>query len=121
MRRLFWLTVGAGLGAWGLHKAQVKAQRIARSMTPQNIAIRTSDRVRLFAEDVRTGMAEREAQLREAIAADLGVDSAGLNYPDEHVVPDARGPGGLRKGAGRRVVRARYTIIDSTENDKDGP
>jgi len=107
MRRVFWLTVGAGLGAWGLHKAQVKAQRLARSMTPQNIAIRTSDRLRVFTDDVRIGMAEREAQLRAAIAAD-------------QEVPDARDPGELRRGVRRRVLRARYTIIDSTDNEKDG-
>ena len=104
MRRLFWLGVGAGLGAWGLHKAQVKAQRFARRMTPQSIAVRTGDRMRLFAADVREGMAIREGQLRAAIEADLEV-------------PGARDPAELRQGARRRVLKARYTIID---NEKDG-
>lgn len=105
MKRLFWLAVGAGLGAWSLHKAQVKAQRIARSLTPQNLAVRAGSKAlqagssatglfRGFAEDVREGMREREAELREAIALDQG--------------PEDRP---------RRVLKARYMIID---DDKDG-
>jgi hypothetical protein len=106
MKRLFWLAVGAGLGAWLLHKAQLKAQRIARSLTPQNLAVRAGNkalqvgsgatgRFRGFAEDVREGMREREAELREAIAID---QAAAEDRP-------------------RRVLKARYMIID---NDKDG-
>ena len=108
MKRLFWLAVGAGLGAWSLHKAQVKAQRIARSLTPQSLAVRAGNkalaagnhatgRFRGFAEDVREGMREREAQLREAIAMDQ-------EPPEGESRP-------------RRVLKARYMIID---NDKDG-
>lgn len=107
MKRLFWLTVGAGLGAWSLHKAQVKAQRIAQSLTPQSIAVRAgnkavqagssaSGRVRGFAEDVVSGMREREEQLREAVA----LDQSDLEQPEP-----------------RRVLKARYMIID---DDKDG-
>ena len=117
MKRVFWLTVGAGLGAWSLHKVQVKTTQLKRSLTPQSIAVRTGDRgklaaegtgnrVRTFAEDVREGMREREAELRAAVQADLET-------------PDARDPAELRAQPRRRIVRARYTIIDN-HDDKDG-
>jgi hypothetical protein len=106
MKRLFWLTLGAGLGAWGLHKAQVKTQQLARNLTPQSLAVRARDRavdaggraggrLRAFAADVRIGMAEREAELREAVELDT-------------VTPE---------GTRRRVLRAQNMIIN---DDKDG-
>ncbi len=109
MKRLFWLTLGAGLGAWSLHKAQVKAQRLARSMTPQSLAVRAGNaavqagnhatgRFRGFAEEVRAGMREREAQLRAAVELDQGTLDRSDLQP-------------------RRVLKARYMIID---DDKDG-
>jgi hypothetical protein len=52
----------------------------------------------VFTRDVRVGMADREAQLREAIELD-------------RVLPEPR------DARSRRVLRARYTIID---DDKDG-
>jgi hypothetical protein len=109
MKRLFWLAVGAGLGAWSLHKVQAKAQRIARGLTPQSLAVRAGNaavhagnsatgRFRDFADEVRTGMREREAELREAIELD-------------QAPPDRPGL------APRRVLKARYMIIN---DDKDG-
>lgn len=105
MRRLFWLTVGAGTGVW----ATRKVTRIARQLTPQSIAGRATtrahgagDRLRLFAQDVKVETRNREQQLREAIEAD-----------------QAPGPGPVPDSAPRRILKARYTIIDE-DNDKDG-
>jgi hypothetical protein len=94
MRRLFWLSVGAGLGIYGMRRAS----RLARSLTPQNVAVRAGDRLRMFTHDVRLGMQDREEQLREAIELD-------------RVVPEPR------QDSPRRVLRARYAIID---DEKDG-
>ncbi|MEO3785134.1 DUF6167 family protein [Actinocorallia sp. B10E7] len=77
MKRLFWLTVGAGTALY----AQRRAMRFARSLAPENLAVRavenavktgstTGDRLRAFAEEVRLNMAEREAELNEAIRLD---------------------------------------------------
>jgi hypothetical protein len=81
VKRLFWITVGAGAGIY----AQRRVVKLARKLTPQNIAVQAvtnarrgatktggevTGRVRTFTEEVRAGMAEREAELREAIALD---------------------------------------------------
>ncbi|WP_106398979.1 DUF6167 family protein [Actinocorallia populi] len=77
MKRLFWLTVGAGTALY----AQRRAMRFARSLAPENLAVRavenavktgstTGDRLREFADEVRAHMAEREAELNEAIRLD---------------------------------------------------
>jgi hypothetical protein len=95
MKRLFWLSVGAGVGAYGMRRVS----RFARSLTPQNVAVRAGDRLRIFTEDVRLGMQDREDQLREAIELD-------------RAMPDPR-----KEHPSRRVLKARYTIID---DEKDG-
>jgi len=77
VKRIFWLTVGAGTALY----AQRKAMRFARGLAPENLAVRavenavrtgstTGDRLRAFAEEVRAHMAEREAELNEAIHLD---------------------------------------------------
>ncbi|GGO82364.1 DUF6167 family protein [Wenjunlia tyrosinilytica] len=67
-RRLFWLVAGIAIGTWGT----TKVNRAARKLTPEGIAEtavgRAADlggQVRRFAQDVRTGMAEREAELKK--------------------------------------------------------
>ncbi|MEO5874603.1 MAG: hypothetical protein ABIQ26_06340, partial [Streptosporangiaceae bacterium] len=67
----------AGAGLY----VQRRVVKLARSLTPQNIAVQAvtnaaktggevGGRVRTFTEEVRVGMAEREAELREAVALD---------------------------------------------------
>jgi hypothetical protein len=106
MRRLFWLSVGAGAGIYATHRVKRRVERIARAWSPEGVAARAvtagqgaGGRLRLFALDVRTEMRAREAQLREAAEMD-------------------QAPPGLEGPARRRVLRApRYTIID---DEKDG-
>ncbi|WP_019634490.1 DUF6167 family protein [Actinomadura atramentaria] len=105
MRRLFWLSVGAGAGVYATHRVKRRVERFARAWSPEGVAARAVEtgqgagrRLRDFASDVRVGMAEREEELRAAVRLDQA--------PPE---PDA-----VRRG---RVLRARYTIID---DDKDG-
>ncbi|MGK5529257.1 DUF6167 family protein [Streptomyces sp. URMC 129] len=69
-RRAFWFTTGAAAGVW----ATTKVQRTLRRFTPESLAARAADRAvaaghraRLFALDVRAGMAERESELNEAL------------------------------------------------------
>ncbi|MFC5746693.1 DUF6167 family protein [Actinomadura rugatobispora] len=106
MRRLFWLSVGAGAGVYATHRVKRRVERFARSLSPEGVAARAvtaghgaGDRLRNFADDVRTEMRAREAELREAVEMD-------------QAPPEPDGP------ARRRILRApRYTIID---DDKDG-
>ncbi|MFF5264096.1 hypothetical protein ACFY4C_34650 [Actinomadura viridis] len=104
MRRLFWLSVGAGAGIYATHRVKRRVEHIARTLSPESVAARAvtagqgaGDRLRDFAHDVRTEMRAREAELREAVEMD-------------QAPPELDGPR-------RRVLRARYTIID---DDKDG-
>jgi hypothetical protein len=75
MRRLFWLGIGLALGALIFRKLT----QVAEKLTPTGIARSLSDSlrdlaaaVRDFAEDVRAGMTEHEASLREAAELDGG-------------------------------------------------
>jgi len=72
-RRTFWFTTGAAAGVW----ATTKVNRKIRQLTPESLALRAADRaieaghrVRDFALDVRDGMAQREAELGEALGLD---------------------------------------------------
>lgn len=69
MRRLLWLGVGLAVGALVFRAMSKKAQ----SFTPAGIAgsaresaIGVLDSVRSFVDDVRDGMAEREAEIHAA-------------------------------------------------------
>ncbi|GHF39235.1 hypothetical protein GCM10010218_20640 [Streptomyces mashuensis] len=69
-RRTFWFTTGVAAGVW----ATTKVNRKLAKLTPESLALQAADRavlagrkVKLFALDVRDGMAHREAALRDAL------------------------------------------------------
>ncbi len=69
-RRTFWFTAGAAAGVW----ATTKVNRKIRQLTPESLAaqaahkaIGAGHRLKDFALDVRDGMAQREAELGEAL------------------------------------------------------
>lgn len=113
MKRLFWLSVGAGAGVY----ATRRVSRFVHSWSPEGIAARAGgagDRLRLFGSDVLVGMREREQQLREAVELDRSATAI---------------EGG--RGGSRRVLRAPYTVVDTgdatsyhdhddTDDKKDG-
>ena len=73
MRRVFWVALGATAGILVFRKVT----RTAEALTPVGIAESLAeglailgDAVRDFGEDVRAGMAEREAVLVEALGID---------------------------------------------------
>ncbi len=84
MKRIFWLGLGIAVGALVVRAVTKRA----RSLTPGGLAasVREStagfaESVRTFVDDVRDGMAEREAQIREAIEEGLVLDED--LYPEE--------------------------------------
>ncbi|MFE0177909.1 DUF6167 family protein [Streptomyces sp. NPDC059002] len=97
-RRTFWFTAGAAAGVW----ATTKVNRKLKQLTPESLAAQAANkaleaghRLKDFALDVRDGMAEREAELGEAL---------GMN---DH--PDAELP-----------AQRRFAVIEnhsSTKND----
>ncbi|MER7275963.1 hypothetical protein ABT369_16030 [Dactylosporangium sp. NPDC000244] len=77
MRRLLWLGIGLAVGALVVRAVAKKAQ----AFTPQGIAASARDGavgiaagVRNFVDDVRDGMAEREAEIQAAFADGLTLD-----------------------------------------------
>ncbi|MEU6576416.1 hypothetical protein [Streptomyces sp. NPDC046805] len=73
-RRTFWFTTGVAAGVW----ATTKVNRKLKQLTPENLAAsaankaletgqRLKDRAIDFALDVRDNMAQREAELEDAL------------------------------------------------------
>ena len=66
MRRLFWVAVGATAGVYAVRKVQ----KTMHAYSPSGMVEKAEGlgwSVRAFAHEVRAGMAEREAELREAL------------------------------------------------------
>ncbi|MGL4173437.1 MAG: DUF6167 family protein [Actinomycetota bacterium] len=71
MRRLFWAGLGAAIGVFAVRKVTKTAQ----SYTPRGLAHGLSDMgagLREIADSVREAMAERDAELRQALGVDEG-------------------------------------------------
>jgi hypothetical protein len=66
MRRLFWVAVGAAAGVYAVRKVQKTLHAYSASGLAER-AGGVGDSLRLFADEVRAGMAEREAELRDAL------------------------------------------------------
>ncbi|HEU0131426.1 MAG TPA: hypothetical protein VFQ85_10610 [Mycobacteriales bacterium] len=84
IRRAFWTSLGIGLGATAGVLVARQLRRTREALTPSGIAgafagamSGLTDAIRDFGADVRAGMAEREAELNDA----LGFE--GDPYPDE--------------------------------------
>ena len=70
MSRLLWFVAGAGAGAYAL----TRARRAAEVLTPDGLSDRLaglSVGARLFGEEVREGMAEKENQVRHNVGLAL--------------------------------------------------
>jgi hypothetical protein len=77
MKRLLWLGIGLAVGALVVRAVSRKA----RAFTPGGIAAAAQESafgvvegVRTFVSDVRDGMAEREADIRAALAEGIELD-----------------------------------------------
>ena len=92
-RRTFWFTTGVAAGVW----ATTKVNRKLKQLTPESLAAtaankaietghRLKDRAVGFALDVRDNMAQREAELEEA----LGIQESTPNFPRPGGSPPSR-------------------------------
>ncbi|MEU3355487.1 DUF6167 family protein [Streptomyces sp. NPDC037389] len=87
-RRTFWFTTGVAAGVW----ATTKVNRKLAKLTPESLALQAADRaviagrkVKLFALDVRDGMADREAALKDALGLSVAPPE-----PDRRALPEQR-------------------------------
>ncbi len=79
MSRVVWFAAGAASGVYGV----VRAKRLLYHLTPDGIAGRMAALgvgLRMFADEVQTGMAEGEAQLRGR----LRLDAPGTRMIEAH-------------------------------------
>jgi hypothetical protein len=70
MSRALWFAAGAGVGVYAI----TKARRAAEALTPEGLADRLaglSVGARIFRDEVRAGMAEKENDLRERVGLAL--------------------------------------------------
>ncbi|MBY8879884.1 DUF6167 family protein [Actinacidiphila acidipaludis] len=86
-RRMFWFLTGAVTGVW----ATVKVNRAVRRLSPDSLAATAADRaletgarLRLFARDVRAGMAQREGELHDALGLKVHDQPPALPAAEEH-------------------------------------
>jgi hypothetical protein len=73
MRRLFWLAMGVTIGALIVRKLSAAAQKLTPGGMAGSVSHALGDlagSVRDFSQDVRSAMAEREAELREGAGLD---------------------------------------------------
>lgn len=71
MRRLFWVALGAGVGALVVYRVSKAAQAYTPEGMGRSLA-GAADALRDLADAVREGMAEREQELRVALGVDAG-------------------------------------------------
>jgi hypothetical protein len=72
-RRLFYIALGATAGVLIVRKASQVAERFTPSGMSQGVAGALGglgDAIRSFGDEVRMGMAEREAELRDGLGLD---------------------------------------------------
>ncbi|MBA2946255.1 DUF6167 family protein [Streptomyces himalayensis] len=93
-RRTFWFTAGAAAGVW----ATTKVNRKLKQLTPESLAaqaankaIEAGHKLKDFALDVRDGMAQREAELDEALGLNAGTES-GLPAPRVIAIENRNNP-----------------------------
>ena len=99
--RGIWFVAGAGAGVY----AVVRARRVAEALTPEGLHDRLAGLQlgwQLFSDEVRTGMAEKETELRDRLL--LGLDGAPAQSPA--LPPGSSGPG---KHAAPPPLRAQGT------------
>jgi hypothetical protein len=75
VRRLFWLGIGLALGALIFRKLSQAAERLTPSSlvhAATGLVSELAEAIRDFSADVREGMVEHEASLREAAELDGG-------------------------------------------------
>ena len=79
MGRLFWIALGAAAGIYAVRKITQTAHAYSPQGLSEGLTATVSDfgeAFREFADAVREGAAEREAELRAALAGDVDPTSA---------------------------------------------
>lgn len=86
MKRIIWLIIGIAVGVYAVTRLKKRVQVLAPE-SMQESAAKFAAAVRLFGDQVREGMDEREAELRDS----LGIDTNSAMPPAPPTThPDTR-------------------------------
>ncbi|WP_370619547.1 DUF6167 family protein [Mumia qirimensis] len=89
--RVLWFVAGTTAGVYGTFRAR----RLAYRLTPSGLADQVAAwqvGARTFAEEVRAGMAEREAEIAEQLGLPSGVDAGPRSLDALRTVPHSAAP-----------------------------
>lgn len=80
-KRLFWLLFGLVLGVWVVTRLRSRARQLSPAGV-SNAVDKLADAVRDFGDEVRAGMDQREAELRDALGLDAQGNTQKVEYGD---------------------------------------
>ncbi|MFJ9177220.1 DUF6167 family protein [Streptomyces sp. NPDC102360] len=115
-RRTFWFTAGAAAGVW----ATTKVNRKIKQLTPESLAAQAANKaveaghkLKDFALDVRDNMAEREAELGDALGINEQPDPAKLPQSRFAVIQNTFNPNTKQP---KYLENTRYSINNRNED-----
>jgi hypothetical protein len=100
IKRLFWVGLGVAVGVVAVRQLTKAAQSYSpagMASSARNSAAGLIDSMRDFVTDVRAAMAEREDQIREAIAQGVAIDDLATDADDADDWDDTFGSEGYRR------------------------
>ena len=80
-KRIFWLLFGVVLGVYVVTRLRSRARQLSPAGV-SNAVDKLADAVRDFGEEVRAGMDQREAELRDALGLDTQGNTQKVEYGD---------------------------------------
>ncbi len=83
MKRILWLIIGVAVGVYAVTRLKKRAQQLAPDGLQQS-AEKVASAIRLFGDEVRAGMAERETELRDALGIDQAADQKNSTQREDY-------------------------------------
>ena len=80
-KRLFWLLLGLVLGVYAVTRLRSRARQLSPAGVSSAVD-KLADAVRDFGDEVRAGMDQREAELRDALGLDAQGNAQKVEYGD---------------------------------------
>ncbi|MFZ3571742.1 DUF6167 family protein [Streptomyces sp. BH097] len=118
-RRTFWFTAGAAAGVW----ATTKVNRKLKQLTPESLAAQAANKaveaghkLKGFALDVRDNMAEREAELGDALGINEQPDPAELPQRRFAVIQNTFTTKAVHTKQPKYLENTRYSINNRNED-----
>jgi hypothetical protein len=79
VKRILWFIIGTAVGVYAVTRLKKRAQVLAPASL-QASAEKVAAAIRHFGDEVRAGMAEREAELKDALGIDTAAEDDRKDY-----------------------------------------